>query len=88
MAYTYSKCSAEGVRFLAHYYTTPCRLGFPLPPNVPNLPCSVNCGSGSYLQPGASACRFAHPPPITPALTPIAPALTPIAPALTLRPFL
>ena len=58
VSYTYSKCSAEGVRFLAHYYNTPCRLGFPLPPNVNNLPCAVNCASGSYLQPGAVACRF------------------------------
>ncbi len=57
MAYTYSKCNAEGVRFLAYYYTTACRLGFPLPPNVPNLPCNINCGAGHYLQPGAQTCR-------------------------------
>ena len=61
ISYTYSKCSDEGVRFLAHYYNTPCRLGFPLPPNVPNLPCAVSCGSGSFLQPGAAACRYTFP---------------------------
>jgi hypothetical protein len=63
VTYTYSKCSTDGVRFLAYYYTSPCRLGFPLPPNVAGLPCSVNCGPGSYLQPGDSSCRCRVCPP-------------------------